>query len=302
MARSFVIFKYEFRESANSATLAAGSPGTDFVPWAFGKPRSTNPRHKKHAVATNYCVCIGAVIGPDGRPYIPAFGRWMSPRPPGLFGPDDLNRYQYAQNNPTNMIDSGDGSPSKPPLPGEEQAGDGNPPPGCFTGAMGQGLECGALPAASGDALVGLGVGSTESTLEDILNTGLDSVVNTLKNAFSNPVETFVNDTSGSVPASGANQTITGFRAVSEQEMYNINDTGQFAPAPSGAIGKGFFNSEGQAWDLGNRVYGEGNFGVVQGDFPPSVPVESINPATEGPGFWVPNDYLPLGTPTFIWP
>jgi hypothetical protein len=154
----------------------------------------------------------------------------------------------------------------------------------------------------SGDAITGLGVGSAESILNDLLDTGLDSFANAVKGAFSNPFETFVTDESGSIPASGAGQTTTGFRAVSEPEMYNINDTGQFAPAPNGSAGKGFFNSESQAWDFGNRMYGEGNFGVVRGDFPGYVPVQTYSPATEGPAFWVPNEYLPVGTPIFIWP
>jgi hypothetical protein len=94
----------------------------------------------------------------------------------------------------------------------------------------------------------------------------------------------------------------TGFRAVSEDELYNINETGQFGPSLTGGEGKYFFDSEQQAWDFGNRTYGPGNFGVVQGQFPSTVPVEPINPATEGPGFWVPNQYLPNGTPTILWP
>ena len=34
----------------------SGSHGTNLVPWAFCKPRPKNPRHRKHAVATNWAA------------------------------------------------------------------------------------------------------------------------------------------------------------------------------------------------------------------------------------------------------
>jgi hypothetical protein len=73
-------------------------------------------------------------------------------------------------------------------------------------------------------------------------------------------------------------------------------------PDPFGGEGKYFSNTEQQTWDFGNRNYGPGNFGVVQGQFPSGTPVQLINPATEGPGFFVPNEFLPTGTPTILWP
>jgi hypothetical protein len=116
-----------------------------------------------------------------------------------------------------------------------------------------------------------------------------------------------VNGLTGGVLGAGLDalagaDVITGFRAVSEDELYDINDLGQFADSPGGSEGKYFSMTEGQAQSFGDRMYGPGNFGVVQGQFPSSAPIQSINPATEGPGFFVPNGYLPQGTPTILWP
>ena len=102
--------------------------------------------------------------------------------------------------------------------------------------------------------------------------------------------------------AEAEEEAVTGYRAVSEEELYGINDAGEFQPSPTGSESKYFFDTEGQAWDFGNRMYGEGNFGIVQGNFPSSVPIEVINPATEGPGFVIQTPYLPSGTPTILWP
>ncbi len=93
-----------------------------------------------------------------------------------------------------------------------------------------------------------------------------------------------------------------GFRAVHEKELYDINDFGGFRAAPGGTEGKYFFNTVEQAWNLGNRMYGNGNFGVVQGDFPCGVPFDPLNPATEGPGFFIGSGDLPTGVPTILWP
>ena len=93
-----------------------------------------------------------------------------------------------------------------------------------------------------------------------------------------------------------------GFRAVSEQELYSINQLGMFTPSPMGGDVKYFFNTVEQAWKLAPRMYKDGNFGIVKGEFPCSVPVDFINPATEGPGFTVLNQYLPQGIPTILWP
>jgi hypothetical protein len=44
-------------------------------------------------------------------------------------------------------------------------------------------------------------------------------------------------------------------------------------------------------------MYGPGEYSVVEGQFPASAIGDAINPATEGPGFVVPNPNLPSGTP-----
>jgi len=63
-------------------------------------------------------------FGSNGRPYYYGLGRWMSPlrvtTQPYSFNPGNLNAYQYAGNDPTNMVDSGRG-PYQPPLPGLDQ-------------------------------------------------------------------------------------------------------------------------------------------------------------------------------------
>jgi RHS repeat-associated protein len=93
----------------------------------------------------------------------------------------------------------------------------------------------------------------------------------------------------------------TGFRAVSEKELYSINEFG-FTPSPMGGEVKYFSNTVQQAWKFAQIMYKDGNFGIVKGEFPCSVPVDLINPATEGPGFTVANQYLSQGIPTILWP
>jgi RHS repeat-associated protein len=108
---------------------------------------------------------------------------------------------------------------------------------------------------------------------------------------------------SAAVPgAVGAAETTTGFRAVSTTEYQSIADTEAFGPSPMGSEVKYFSNSQGQAVSFGERMYGPGNYGVVQGEFPASAIGDTINPATEGPGFVVPNGNLPAGTPTLLIP
>ena len=71
-----------------------------------------------------HCSCWDRqwYISPDGRPYDFSTGRWMDPQAPGSFDPDNLNNYEYAQNDPINNIDPGNGAgPTKPPLPGQNQ-------------------------------------------------------------------------------------------------------------------------------------------------------------------------------------
>jgi hypothetical protein len=99
-----------------------------------------------------------------------------------------------------------------------------------------------------------------------------------------------------------AAETTTGFRAVSTAEYQSIADTEAFGPSPMGSEVKYFSNSQGQAVSFGERMYGPGNYGVVQGEFPTSAIGDTINPATEGPGFVVPNGNLPAGTPTLLIP
>lgn len=89
---------------------------------------------------------------------------------------------------------------------------------------------------------------------------------------------------------------------VSDKELYDINETGAFRAAPGQVDAKYFFNTLEQAIDLGNRMLGEGNYGLVLGEFPCSTPVDEISPATEGPGFVVQGKHLPTGVPTILWP
>jgi len=95
-----------------------------------------------------------------------------------------------------------------------------------------------------------------------------------------------------------SSNVVSGFRAVSTEEAAAISRTGKFGPAPSGSEVKYFFETEQQAIDFGSRMYGKGNYRVVQGDFPDSAIGARIHPATEGPAFVIPNDNLPLGTPS----
>jgi hypothetical protein len=70
-------------------------------------------------------------------------------------------------------------------------------------------------------------------------------------------------------------------------------------PAPQGL--RVFFLWQGRAADLKSR-FALLAFGLAQGEFPSWVPVEPINLATGSPGFAVPNQYLPFGTPTILCP
>jgi RHS repeat-associated protein len=101
-----------------------------------------------------------------------------------------------------------------------------------------------------------------------------------------------------------ASQSLTGFRAVDTKEYKDISNTQQFSASPYGGEVKYFSDSQQQAVNFGDRMYGPGNYAVVQGTFPSSAsgPGDRICPATEGPGFVVPNDYLKLGTPLVLFP
>lgn len=168
-----------------------------------------------------HCSCWDKqwYIGPDGRPYDFSTGRYMDPQTPGSFDPDNLNNYEYAANDPINNIDPGNGAgPTKPPLPGQDQEGNENPPPWCSVVPFGGSLDCGTRPAVSGDAISGFVIGSGEAILNDLLDTGLDAFANAVRNAFSNPFETFVTDDSGSIPAGEAGGAEAPEGATSEYE------------------------------------------------------------------------------------
>ena len=71
-----------------------------------------------------YCACFGPAIHPDGRPYFPRYGRWLTPDSPlsqNPLDPNDLNAYGYDGGDPINNADAGTGDPTKPPLPGTDQ-------------------------------------------------------------------------------------------------------------------------------------------------------------------------------------
>jgi len=102
--------------------------------------------------------------------------------------------------------------------------------------------------------------------------------------------------------ASVGEETVTGYRAVSPAEWNDVASSSQFKPSPYGGEVKYFSNTPEQAYSFGDRMYGPGNYGVVQGDFPASAVGGTINPATEGPGFFVENPNLPAGTPTGLTP
>ena len=102
--------------------------------------------------------------------------------------------------------------------------------------------------------------------------------------------------------AEGVEEAVTGFRAVSTDELQAISNSKMFEPSPFGSEVKYFSNTQEQAFSFGERMYGSGNYGVVQGDFPTSAIGDLIHPATEGPGFVVPNVNLSSGTPTVLFP
>jgi hypothetical protein len=92
-------------------------------------------------------------------------------------------------------------------------------------------------------------------------------------------------------------------RLVAHQaEEQAIVNTESFTPSPTGSEVKYFSNTQEQAISFGERMYGPGNYSVVQGTFPTSAIGASINPATEGPAFVVPNANLSAGTPKILIP
>ncbi len=204
------------------------------------------------------------------RYYNPSTGRFISEDPIGFAG--GINKYAYTGDNPISFRD-----------PFGMDRGNGNGGCGLFC-KLGQNPLL--LTLAIGTEIAG---GGPEDPFADA--------------AVAAEVAEF-GETAGAAAdvAEAEEEAVTGYRAVSDEELYNINDSGEFQPSPTGSEGKYFFDSEGQAWDFGNRMYGEGNFGVVQGNFPSSSPIEIINPATEGPGFVIQNPFLPSGTPTILWP
>jgi RHS repeat-associated protein len=89
----------------------------------------------------------------------------------------------------------------------------------------------------------------------------------------------------------------TLFRAVDNAEFENIQKTGKFGPSPGGAEHKYFYPTAEQATNMGDRMYGEGNYGIVGGTFPESAVEGPTNVATEGEVFVVPVGNLGLAEP-----
>ena len=213
------------------------------------------------------------------RYYNPTTGRFLSEDPSGLRG--GINLYAYAGGSPTNFTDPSGLKPHDPGCNTVSVLGcDGNG--GGRRGRGGNGFLSPELIAQI-SITEALG-GGPEDPIADVVSAG--EVVAAV----------------GAGGDAAAAASLNGFRAVSEEELYSINDLGEFSGSPTGSESKYFFNTLEQAQDFGTRMYGEGNFGLVQGEFPSSVPAEFINPATEGPGFTLPNEYLPLGQPTILWP
>jgi hypothetical protein len=103
----------------------------------------------------------------------------MSPRPSivRLVDPNQLNAYSYGGNNPTNMVDSGQGSPNEPPLPGQDQQANRCYEPWCYVKniAIGAGYgatifnTAGALSTALDLAAAAWEAGTSGASLLDVL-------------------------------------------------------------------------------------------------------------------------------------
>jgi hypothetical protein len=99
----------------------------------------------------------------------------------------------------------------------------------------------------------------------------------------------------GDLAAGGGLATL--YRAVGPEELADIEGTGQYRPAPSGIGGKYFFPTKAQAENFQDLLAksGQGSTCITSGCIPTSLlrGVDVIQPAGEGPAYFVPNELLP---------
>ena len=169
----------------------------------------------------------------------PLTGRFISrdPNSGNLENPASLHKYLYAQGDPVD----GRGPSGR----GDLVEG------GLKEGEISEGAEAGERPKL-GKRVVSPDAGAA---LDLVVPTGeaLGSLIPEWK----------------SCKAKCSEGSHVGFRAVSEQELYSINQLGMFTPSPMGGDVKYFFNTVEQAWKLAPRMYKDGNFGIVKGEFVP---------------------------------
>jgi RHS repeat-associated protein len=262
------------------------------------------------------------------RKYSPVQGRWISPDPSGLAAvdvtnPQSWNRYVYVSNSPLSHAD-----PTGLRQNRQEGRYGCNPVANnCPFGSVGgtncilDGVEnqCGQLSSLlQNDEFVAMEPPSqthvTHTILygdempDDVIGFGTLWGVLTMplhyighfQDIFSNNPPTSCND--GVCSKTWNVAGLQGFRAVSLDELQEINSTAGFGPSPGGGLGKYFYPTYEQAQSFGERMYGPGNYGIVSGSFPEGVGTGPYSAATEGQFFLVPNENLPLGIPEVIVP
>lgn len=205
--------------------------------------------------------------------------RWLNADPLGLAG--GLNLYRYVGNSPLGNVDPM-GLLSVPVKGGF------HPNNGPWNSADTAAILIPALPLTA----FGLPLEAGAANILIAANLLIDAIRGHHHCPDTGPLIATVKDTA----------TTTGFRAVNLDELINIHDNNAFAPSPTGSLNKCFSLNLDQAVSFGERIEGAGNYGVVKGVFPTSAVGDPINPATEGPGFVVPNENLPKGTPTIMIP
>jgi RHS repeat-associated protein len=275
------------------------------------------------------------------RKYDPVAGRWLSPDPAGWNSvspshPQSLNRYAYVQNNPLSLVDP-DGQAcvyNVGGAPSIDDAAVATSDAGCAGGVyvpgdnvqlsdltetatnsintsdgqlfntytvdgMTIGVETGAAPSLVEEIAVTINISPTTVELAQV---GLDVEIQALPVIVAPEFELGEVAVEAVEASDVVDESVIGYRAVAPGEYGSIADTGQFSGAPSGTEVKYFSDTVEQTTDFGDRMYGPGNYGVVQGEFPTSAIGDMINPATEGSGFVVPNENLPSGIPTLLRP
>jgi RHS repeat-associated protein len=104
----------------------------------------------------------------------------------------------------------------------------------------------------------------------------------------------------------GEEPTTTLYRMVSHGEYQDIVETGVFRPGPNGGYetGKWFAESGEDAATWGDRMEGQGNFRIVQAEFPDSVAGQFFrNPRLDGIGPARFGTYDQIGQPPItLWP